>query len=229
MHDPVPLIGDRVQRPVVHDLMFTGGAAHDNGFYAQFGGGGFLPGTANIARLDIPFRSQVSIDDVNAWLEAFLSDVGPTRYKSNASEESIAAPGTLGCDLADWPFIMDPQAAAGQYFGGSTLMNNGLDFFPLIWPQPGQKISDMQKVNGDLSLSVSFGGTPPGNVLNLFRTDEICGFTPQKVYDIMERMGLRHEDMGGQYNFVPKYSAGKKADLSTVWGFPLKIIKTKGG
>jgi hypothetical protein len=205
------------------------GGAKDNGFYSNFGGGGFLPGTALINRLDIPFRSQVSIDDVNAWIEAFLSDVGPTRYRPNAVQETAAAPGTRSNDLSDWPNVMDPVAAETGYFANTSLMGNQLDFFPLIWPQPGQKISDMQKVNGDLSLTVSFGGTPPGNVLNLFRSDEVCGFTPQKVYDIMERMGLRHEDMGGQYNVVPKYAGGKKADLSTIWGFPLKIIKVKGG
>lgn len=200
----------------------------DNGFYDAFGGGGFLPGTANINRLDVPFRSQVSIDDVNAWLEAFISDLGPSRYRPNAIQESIGAPGTRSNDLSDWPNVMDPVAAETAYFARTSLMGDQLDFFPLIWPQPGQKISDMQKVNGDLSLTVSFGGTPPGNVMNLFRTDEVCGFTPGKVYDLMERMGMRHVDQGGQYSYVPKYAGGKKADLSTIWGFPLKLIKVKG-
>ncbi len=201
----------------------------DNGFYAAFGGGGFLAGDALINRLDLPFRSQVSIDDVNAWLEAFISDVGPVRYRPNAIQESPAAPGARSNDLSDWPNVMDPVICENSYFQTGSLVGNQLDFFPLIWPQPGQKISDMQKVNGDLSLTVSFGGTPPGNVLNLFRTDEVCGFTPGKVYDIMERMGLRHVDQGGQYSFVPKYSGAKRADLSTIWGFPLKIVKVKGG
>ena len=75
---------------------------------------------------------------------------------------------------------------------------------------------------------MTFGGTPPTNVLNLFRTDEICGFTPQKVYDIMERMGLRHVDQGGAFSVIPKYAGAKKADQSTIWGFPLKIIRVKG-
>ncbi len=200
-----------------------GGSAHDNGFYAQFGGGGILPGTAGINRLDVPFRSQVSIDDVNAWLESFISDVGPVRFHPNINVE------TTSNDLADWPFMMDPTQAALSYqaTSGPSLVNDALDFWPLIWPGHYDKISDFQKVNGDLSFTVTFGGTPPGNVLNLFRTDEICGFTPQKVYDIMSRMGLNHVDQGGQYTVIPKYAGAKKADLTTVWGFPLKIIRAK--
>ncbi len=199
-------------------------SVYDSGFYAQFGGGGILPGTAGINRLDVPFRSQVSIDDVNAWLESFLSDVGPVRYHPNISTETTAN------DLCDWPFVMDPTEAQNLYQATNprSLVNDALDFFPLIWPGHYDKLSDMQKVNGDLSFTCSFGGTPPSNVLNLFRTDEVCGFTPQKVYDIMERMGLRHVDQGGQYNVSPKYAGAKKADMSTIWGFPLKIIKVKG-
>jgi len=200
--------------------------AHDSGFYQAFGGGGILPGTAGINRLDVPFRSQVSVDDVNAWLECFLSDVGPTRFKDNATDNNG---GTDANDLADWPYAMDQVLVAADYYNGTTrsLVNDALDFWPLVWPGHYDKISDMQKVNGDLSFTVTYGGTPPGNVLNLFRTDEICGFTPQKVYDIMARMGLPHVDQGGAYNIVPKYAGAKKADLTTVWGFPLKIVKVR--
>jgi len=200
-------------------------AIYDSGFYAQFGGGGILPGTAGINRLDVPFRSQVSIDDVNAWVESFLSDVGPTRYHPNIVTEASSN------DLADWPYVMDPVEAALNYNATSprSLINDALNFMPLVWPGHYDKISDMQKVNGDLSFSCSFGGTPPSNVLNLFRTDEICGFTPQKIYDIMERMGLRHVDQGGSFNVVPKYAGAKKADVTTVWGFPLKIVDVRKG
>lgn len=215
-------------RLAVLSMLFSGDSAtsgkHDNGFYAAFGGGGFLPGTAGINRLDIPFRSQVSVDDVNAWIESFISDVGPTRYKINAVEAAVTQD-----DLADWPFCMGNAVAASGWFTTNSLINNGLNFWPIVWPGHYDKISDMQKVNGDLSFSMSFGGTPPGNVLNLFRSDEICGFTPTKVYDIMERMGLRHVDQGGQYAVVPKYAGAKRADLSTIWGFPLKIVRAKGG
>lgn len=189
----------------------------DNGFYAAFGGGGITGlGTAALSRLDVPFRSQVSVDDVNAWFESFVSDVGPVRYKSNMNVETAAN------DMADWPNVMDPTLATSQSF-----ISDQADFFPLIWTGHLDKISDQQKVNGDLSFSASFGGTPPGNVLNLFRSDEICGFTPQKIYDIMDRMGLPHVDRGGAFAVVPKYEGAKKADVTTVWGFPLKIIKAR--
>lgn len=197
------------------------GGAKDNGFYAQFGGGGILPGTAGINRLDVPFRSQVSVDDVNAWLESHLSDVGPLRFQPNINVETVAN------DLADWPNVMDPAAAASAYYANNSLVGDQLDFWPLVWPGHYEKIADMQKVNGDLSFTTTFGGTPPNNVLNLFRSDEICGFTPAKMYDIMERMGLRHVDQGGAYTVIPKYAGAKKADPSTIWGFPLKIIPVK--
>lgn len=198
--------------------------AHDNGFYAAFGSGGILPGTAGINRFDVPFRSQVSVDDVNAWIESFISDVGPIRYRPNITIE------TASNDIADWPNVMDPVAATTAYngvVGGNTLVNDGLDFWPLIWPGMSDRISDFQKVNGDLSFTVTFGNTPPGNVLNLFRSDEVCGFTPQKIYDIMQRMGLPHVEQGGQFTVIPKYAGAKKADATTVFGFPLKIIKAK--
>lgn len=208
--------------------LFAGGSnaatsptGKDNGFYGAFGAGGILPGTAGINRFDVPFRSQVSIDDVNAWLESFLSDVGPTRFHPNINVETAAN------DLADWPFMMDPAQAAAFYFAKTALVNDALDFWPLIWPGQGDRISDFQKVNGDLTFTVTFGGTPPGNVLNLFRTDEITGFTPAKIYDIMNRMGLPHIDQGGKFTVVPKYAGVKKADPTTVFGFPLKIIQAK--
>ena len=199
----------------------TGGSS-DNGFYPALSpGGGILPGTAGITRLDVPFRSQVSVDDVNAWLESFLSDVGPLRFHPNIPQEPNAN------DLADWPYVMDGTRAASAYFASASMINDALDFWPFIWPGQYDKIADFQKVNGDLSFTTTFGGTPPGNVSNLFRTDEVCGFTPQKIYDIMNRMGLPHVDQGGAYTVIPKYSGAKKADATTVWGFPLKIIRAK--
>lgn len=188
----------------------------DNGYYAAFGGGGPTGlGTNNLTRLELPFRNQVGVDDVNSWFESFISDAGPTRFKSNINVETAAN------DMADWPNVMDPTLATSQSF-----ISDQADFLPLLWPGRGDKISDFQKVNGDLQVQATWG-TPPANVLTLFRTDEICGYTPQKIYDIMERMGLRHVDQGGGFAVVPKYAGAKKADVTTVWGFPLKIIKAK--
>lgn len=198
----------------------------DNGFYASFGGsGGPAFGTAGLNRLDIPFRGQVSIDDVSAWLESFLSDCNPIRMFANLNA------GTNLADIDQWPFVDSPtatQAIAATITATQTLVCDLLDFWPMIWPGIDDKISDFQKVNGDLSFTANFT-TPPGNILNLFRTDEVCGFTPQKVKDLMERMGMPHADDGGSYDFVPKYAGAKKADATTVWGFPLKVIRAKGG
>lgn len=199
----------------------------DNGFYAAFGGsGGPAFGTAGLNRLDIPFRDQVSIDDVSAWLESFLSDCNPIRMFANLNQT-----GTNITDITQWPFVDSPSgtnAIAATIGASQTLVCDLLDFWPLIWPGMGDKISDFQKVNGDLALTANFGGTVPGNILNLFRTEEVAGFTPTKVKDLMQRMGMPHVDDGGTYEFVPKYAGAKKADDTTVWGFPLKIIQAKG-
>jgi hypothetical protein len=197
----------------------------DNGFYAAFGGsGGMAFGSNGLNRLDIPFRDQVSIDDVSAWLESFLSDCNPIRMF-----EALNVTGANVDDITQFPFVDSPSTTMTNSFttfGGTSqsLVCDLLDFFPLIWPSPGDKISDMQKVNGDLSFTATLS-TPPAAILNLFRTDEVCGFTPDKVMDLMDRMGLPHKQRGGQYIYVPKYAGAKKADDTTVWGFPLKIIR----
>src|SRR5262245_36845076 len=121
----------------------------DNGFYAAFGGGGLTGlGTNGLTRLDVPFRSQVSVDDVNAWFESFISDVGPTRFVEN-----LNATGANWNDLAEWPFVMAPSLTLGGT--NQSLINDIADFFPLIWPGHYDKISDFQKVNGDLSFTAT--------------------------------------------------------------------------
>jgi hypothetical protein len=198
----------------------------DNGFYAAFGGsGGMLFGstTNGLNRLDIPFRDQNSIDDVSAWLEAFLSDCNPIRMFND-----IPVVASATSDVSQWPFVDSPGlalvASKVQQTTQPSLVSDLLDFFPLLWPSPGDKISDFQKVNGDLTFTASQPNPPGSAILNLFRTDEVCGFTPDKVMDLMERMGLPHKQRGGRFVYVPKYADGKKADPTTVWGFPLKII-----
>jgi hypothetical protein len=210
------------------NLGTPGAPVGDNGFYAAFGGsGGQFWGTTGLNRLDVPFRDQTSIDDVSAWLESFLADCNPTRMMPNLN---IETGGAATSDLNQWPFIMGGSTATFTPVTGgataATLIADFLDFFPLIFPSPGDKISDFQKVNGDLSFTAT-QSSPSAVGLNLFRTDEVCGFTPDKVMDLMDRMGMPHVQRGGTYTFVPKYAGAKKADPTTVWGFPLKIISAK--
>ena len=204
------------------------GSPSDAGFYAAFGNsGGIGFGTAGLTRLDIPFRDQVSIDDVSAWLESFLADCNPIRMFENLN---IGSNNGLWNDVNQWPFIMQPgQALEGSFpLNPPSLVGDPLDFWPLVWPGRFEKIADMQKVNGDLSFTATLT-TPPGNaVLHLFRTDEVCGFTPDKVHDLMERMGLPHAQKGGAFEVVPKFAGAKKADLTTTFGMPLKIVSAKG-
>jgi hypothetical protein len=209
----------------------------DNGFYAVFGAaGGLQLGTNGLTRLDIPFRTQVSIDDVAAWFESFLSDVGPIRMIENLNVTAYQGVNAnvvtdVGWnDLSGWPYVMNPALTSGANTNseiagqGQSLIRNAANFFPLIWPGHGDKITDFQKVNGDLSFTATLTTPPGAAILNLFRTDEVCAYTMAKVYDIMARMGLPHKDTGGAYTVVTKYGGGKKTDDTTKWGLPLKII-----
>jgi hypothetical protein len=124
--------------------------------------------------------------------------------------------------MPGWPYNED---AENYGFADQSLVNDKLDFWPLIWTGHQSKITDMQKVDGDLSFTATLT-TPPNNpVLHLFRSDEICGFTVAKVLDLMDRWGLPHVSRGGAYDFVPKYGGSKGADPTTQWGLPLKIVK----
>lgn len=190
---------------------------HDAGFYAAFAGGGILFASSLLQRLDVPFRDQTSIDSVTSFISSFLAETKPIRYRNNThSGETFIAN-----DLAGWPFAMDPLLTATQML----LLNDALNFFPLVWVGHYDKISDLQKVNGDLSFTATLGDPPDGSVLHLFRTDEICGFSAAKVLDLMDRMGLSHTSRGGSYAYIPKYAEAKRADESTQWGMPLKIVR----
>ncbi len=194
-------------------------ASKDNGFYAAFGGsGGILFGTNGLSRLDVPFRDQVSIDAVSAWVSSFLAELAPVRHRNEipTGQNSLTAQN----DIAGWPFAMDPALSVAQ----QSLVADSLDFFPLVWPGPYDKIADMQKVDGDLSFTATLN-TPPSPSLQLFRTDEVCGWTSAKVMDLMERMGFRHKDRGGRYTWATKYAGAKRADETTQWGMPLQIVE----
>jgi len=196
----------------------------DNGFYSAFAGGGILPATNGITRLDIPWREQTSIDAVSAWIGSFLADVGPTRYRPDTALNGGGAIASV--DMQGWPYNED----GAEWTGGThqSLIDDLLDFFPLVWTGHYSKIADMQKVDGDLSFTATLT-TPPANpVLHLFRSDEICGFTQAKVMDLMDRWGLPHVSRGGRYDFIPKYEGSKRADPTTQWGMPLKIVQHGG-
>lgn len=192
---------------------------HDSGFYSSFGGtGGILASTNGVKRMDIPFRDQPSIDAVSAWLGSFLADTAPVRYKANTDGTATETE----TDMCQWPYAMDAALSSGSL--GQSLINDALDFWPLVWPSPNDKISDMQKADGDLSFTADLTTPPGAAVLHLFRTDEVCAFAEAKVIDLMERMGLKHVSRGGAYQYVPKYAGSKRADSSTLFGFPLKIV-----
>lgn len=195
-----------------------GGTGHDNGFYSAFATGGILFATNGITRLDVPFRSQVSIDAVSAWIGSFLAESCPIRHRNQIPDPNQLS-NALQNDLAGWPFAMNPSLSQTS----QSYVNDALDFWPLTWVGPNDKIADLQKVDGDLSFTATLS-SPPAAILHLFRTDEVCAFTAAKAMDLMERMGLPHKARGGKYIYVPKYAGGKGADDSTQFGLPLKII-----
>jgi hypothetical protein len=195
--------------------------AHDSGYYSTFGAGGILFGTAGVNRLDIPFRDQVSIDAVSAWISSFLSELSPVRHlAANAPPVAVTF---FQNDMFQWPYARNPFLTSGA--GAQSYINDGLNFWPLVWSTKGQKITDLQKVAGDLSFTATLTTPPSDSVLHLFRTDEVCALSKSKVMDIMDRMNLPHVERGGTYLYVPKYQGAKRAGESTQWGLPLKIIE----
>ena len=195
----------------------------DNGFYAGTPtGSGLNFGLNGLSRLEVPWRDQRSVDDVTAWIASFLAD---TQRVRQLPQIDPAAPLNIQADCTEFPFNQDPSVAPV----GDPLLGRNLNFWPLIWPAAmGEKIADMQQVDGTLSFTASFSGTPiTGPVLNYFRSDEYCQFTQAKVRDLMMRMGLPHKADGGQYDVVPKYSGAKKSSLVTAGYLPLKIVQAQ--
>jgi len=197
------------------------GPFHDNGFYAAFAANaGILFGTNGINRLDLPWRMQKSINAVSAWVGGFLADSGPIRYRANLADSA----GISDKDLCGWPYTMDPANTPATV---QSLINDALNFFPIVWPGElrGQsKISDMQKVNGDLVFSADLTTPPNTPITHLFRTDEVLAFSRAKVLDIMDRMGMSHVERGGVWKYTTKYEQPKGANPNTQWGMPLKIV-----
>lgn len=192
---------------------------HDNGFYQAFAaGGGILFGTTGINRLDVPFRDQQSVNAVSAWIGSFLADTAPTRFRAVSN---AAGTPDIDNDMSGWPYVMDGSRTANT----TSYIQDALDFWPLVWNGRDAKIADMQKVDGDLTFSADLTTPPGAPVTHLFRTEEICAFTEAKAMDLMERMGLPHKARGGQFVYVPKYGGAKRADDTTQWGMPLKIVR----
>jgi hypothetical protein len=204
-----------------------------NKFYTNAAAGsGVNFAEQGLSRLDIPWRDQRSVIDVQSWIQDFMTDIKrvPLQQQWGANEALTieAENGLILSDLSGFPYDEDivaqfnslPSAPAV----GDPLLNPHLGFWPIIWPSAeGSKVADMQMVDGTLQHSMDFA-TPPSSRAYRFRTDEVTMFTPDKMMDIMDALQVPHVNRGGQNVYIPKYDGSRMGSQRVAAFLPQKIV-----
>lgn len=134
-------------------------------------------GVDEINRIDLPFRSQQSVDIVDplfSMLRRMLAGkrVGPI---------SGVPAATPAHDGSGWPYT---QAATPN----NSLSNAQAMFLPLVMPGINFETSKAQHVKGDVSLNIGFGTVPSGS--SRFVTLELLEFDVPQAEAITRAMGL---------------------------------------
>lgn len=191
-----------------------------------------------LQRMDIPWRDQRSVIDVQSWIQDFLSDIkrNPTVTQADAQaalSEQFLSFGLNPCDLSGFPFAQDITTTidTGFNFGaniiGDPLLNPALTFWPMVWPSgEGSKIADMMMADGTLQFSADFADAPSSRAYR-FRTDEVTMFTPEKIMDLMDALQTPHQARGGSFVYVPKYDGARMGSARTAAFLPQKIVPVK--
>lgn len=132
-------------------------------------------GVDEINRIDIPFRSQHSIDTVEPFFSALRRMVGHR-------VGPVAGVGSSPIhDGAGWPYTM---AATPN----NTLANAQALFLPLVMPGKNFETSKAQHVRGDVSINLGFGTTPSGS--SRFVSLELLEYDVPQLEAITRAMGL---------------------------------------
>ncbi len=178
-----------------------------------------------LQRIDVPWRDQRSIIDVQAWIQDFMSDTKRVAIQQQIDAGVIAsqefANGLSICDLSGFPYDEDVNFGTSL---GDPLLNASLNIWPMVWPgAEGSKISDMMMVDGTLQFNADFA-SPPSSRNYRFRTDEVTMFTPTKIEDLMDALQVPHVDRGGSFVNVPKYDTSRLGSARTAAFLPQKIV-----
>lgn len=132
-------------------------------------------GVDEINRIDIPWRSQVSIDVVDPFFSSLRRMVGKRVGPIMTVTSAVPADG------AGWPYTI----AATPY---NSLANAQAMLLPLIMPGPDFETSKAQRVQGDLVINLGFGSVPSGS--SRFVTCELLEYSIEHLAVISRAMGL---------------------------------------
>lgn len=126
-------------------------------------------------RIDIPWRSQVSMDTLDPYFTSLRRMVGK-RVGPAATVTTAAL-----ADSSGWPNTM-----------AATLNNSpaaaGAMFVPIIMPGREFETSKAQKVQGDLTVNMGFSTTPTGS--SRFVTCELLEYTVEHLAVLARAMGI---------------------------------------
>lgn len=132
-------------------------------------------GVDEINRIDLPWRSQVSIDVVDPYFCSLRRMVGKRVGPIMTVTSAVPADG------AGWPYTI----AATPY---NSLANAQAMFLPIIMPGREFETSKAQRVQGDLIVNMGFGSTPSGS--SRFATCELLEYELSHLAVIAKAMGL---------------------------------------
>ncbi len=178
-----------------------------------------------LQRMDVPWRDQRSVIDVQSWIHDFMLDIKRVALQQQVDAGTVLtqewANGLTVCDQSGFPFDEDVNFGTAL---GDPLLTPALGMWPLVWPgAEGAKIADMMMVDGTLQFNADFA-TSPSSRAHRFRTDEVTMFTPTKIQDLMDALQVPHVDRGGAYVNLPKYDTSRLGSARTAAFLPQKIV-----
>lgn len=170
-------------------------------------------GTADqIQSLQFPWRDQA---------QTYFPDLMFERFLTSSKRTSLGI-STVNPTLTDFYDISQPYPMPGTGSGLSTgtLADATARYTPLVWPERGGKISQMQKVKGNYPLDgITFTSTQSGT----FRvyTLELKQFSKTKCAEMLAAMGIDPQTVA----LVPKYGMknNRPIDPDKSWGFPRSV------
>jgi len=150
---------------------------------------GGADGVDEINRVDVPFRSQQSVDIVDPLFSMLRRMV---QHRTGPSSS---------VDASTWPYT---QAATVN----NSLANSQAMFLPLIMPGKNFETSKAQHVRGDLSLNIGFNSVPSGS--SRFVALELLEFDVPQAEAITRAMGLNPDRVNPSKKAYNQSAAGKK-------------------
>lgn len=169
-----------------------------------------------VTKFSMPWRSQVELQHVPAFLTQIMMAMGPQRQIGDATNQAVA---NALADTSGFPY------SVGKDFSNSTDELNGLLFFPVAFPTNDLQLSKVQVADGDASyfMTATFSG------VHHTLAQHVRSWESQKIEDAMRQIvdnGLAKRVLGSdsikpQIKMMGKQGSvvAKKARF-----FPLKFV-----